>query len=164
EDLNDFDQDLGIAASPVNIWNGIRWNASFAYLDPVRSSPRLTVVGNALVERVTLTGNRATGVRFHTADGPHGIEAARVVISAGTYESPAILMRSGIGPNESLAAIGVQTEIDRPGVGDHLHDHPAIELAFEGSERLIQALTEFMEHSWLPEEQTIAKAKSRCAS
>lgn len=164
EDLNDFDQDLGIAASPVNIWNGIRWNASFAYLDPVRSSPRLTVIGNALVERVTLTGNRATGVRFHTEDGPHGIEAARVVISAGTYESPAILMRSGIGPNESLAAIGVQTEIDRRGVGDHLHDHPAIELAFEGSERLIQALTEFMEHSWLPEEQTIAKAKSRCAS
>ena len=59
EDLNDMDANVAAAISPVNIREGVRWNASFAYLDPVRDSRHLTVVGDAMVDKINLESSRA---------------------------------------------------------------------------------------------------------
>ncbi|HTN80270.1 MAG TPA: GMC family oxidoreductase, partial [Acidimicrobiales bacterium] len=77
---------------------------------------------------VVLDGTRARGVR--TTDG-RVIEAAWVVLSAGTYCSPGVLMRSGIGPSAHLAAHGIAVCVDLPGVGRNLADHPAVSIECE---------------------------------
>jgi choline dehydrogenase len=164
ENLNDLDEPVGMAPSPANIWQGVRWNSAFAYLDPVRSRPNLTIAGNVLTDRLVVERGRVTGVRVIGPDGPATITAGRVVLAGGTYGSPAILMRSGIGDPELLNRIGVAPVHALPGVGANLHDHPAVYLEFAGTDRLRAEMAAFAESSWLPEEQTIAKARSsQCA-
>ena len=102
-DLNDMDENVGAALSPVNIWNGIRWNASFAYLDPVRDKKGLTIVGDALVDKINVDRSRATSVDVVHAGEKVTVEAGRVVLCAGAYGSPVVLLRSGIGPSDDLA-------------------------------------------------------------
>lgn len=159
-DLNDLDEDEGMAASPVNIWQGIRWNTAFAYLDPVRQRPNLTVVGNAPVARVVTERGRAVAVEVVFDGEPVRIEAGRVVVSAGAYESPAVLLRSGVGDPSDLAAVGIRPVHDLPGVGRNLHDHPSVSLQFSGTPELERQMIEFGERRWRPEEQTIAKLRS----
>jgi choline dehydrogenase len=160
EDLNNLDEPVGMAPSPANIWNGVRWNSAFAYLDPVRSRPNLTIIGNVLTDRLIIKHDRVTGVRVIGPDGPTVVEAGRVVISGGTYGSPAILLRSGIGDPAALNDIGVKTVHALPGVGRNLHDHSAAYLVFAGTEVLREQMTAFGEERWMPEEQSIAKARS----
>ncbi|MGI9253313.1 MAG: GMC family oxidoreductase, partial [Thermomicrobiales bacterium] len=159
-DLNDLDENEGMAASPVNIFEGIRWNAAFAYLDPVRAQPNLTVVGNAPVSRVIVEGSRVTGVEVIGPGGVFRVECGRVVLSAGTYESPAVLLRSGIGSPNELEAVGVQAVQSLPGVGRNLHDHPSVSIVHEGTKTLERRMIEFGASHWMPEEQTIAKLRS----
>ena len=159
DDLNDLDQDVGIAASPVNISDGVRWNTAFAYLDPVRDRPNLTILGNALVDRLVIERNRVVAVEF-VADGRRQrVEADRVVLAAGTYGSPAVLLRSGVGDPDELRPLGITPRLDRPGVGRNLHDHPAIMVLFAGTPELVAAMQTFAAERWTPEEQTIAKAR-----
>ena len=106
-DLNDLDEPVGMAASPVNISGAVRWNAAFAYLDPVRGRDNLVIAGDMLVDRVVVEGNRAAGVVVVGAEGPAVIKANRVVLAAGTYGSPAILLRSGVGDPDELRMAGV---------------------------------------------------------
>ncbi len=160
EDLNDLYQDTGVAPSPVNIAGGVRWNSAFAYLDPVRHVPRLTVIGNATVDRLLVERGRATGADVLAGDKRERILAGRIVLCAGTYGSPAILLRSGIGNPAELQAAGIPVCHPLSGVGRNLHDHPAVELHFTGTSRLIEHMRQFMEKGWLPEEQAIAKARS----
>jgi choline dehydrogenase len=159
-DLNDLTSDVGIAPFPLNIVDGIRFNAAFAFLDPARDQVNLSIVGNARVDRVVLEAGRAIGVELRVADERIAVRADRVVLAAGAYESPAILMRSGIGPGEQLRRAGVAALHDRPGVGENLHDHPAVVVRFAGTVDLERAVQEFATHWRCPEEQTIAKAKS----
>ena len=78
------------------------------------------------MDRVLLSGARATGVRYLDAAGqPREIHADRVVLAAGAYGSPPILLRSGIGPGEELRELGVETVVDLP-VGRGLLDHPGL--------------------------------------
>src|SRR4051812_7925359 len=141
DDLNDLDEHEAIGISPVNIVDGVRFNAAFAFLDRAK----LTIAGDTEVERVLFDGVRAVGV---VAAGRE-YRAERVVLAAGTYESPAILLRSGIGPEGSL--------LDLP-VGENLHDHPAFVVGFAGSPGLEDAHR--TRTSWTPEEQSIAKLRS----
>ena len=60
------------------------------------------------------------------------VEAGRTIVCAGAYDSPALLLRSGIGPAADLRALGIPVAADLPGVGANLHDHPAFELPFGG--------------------------------
>ena len=106
DDLNDVDEDEGMAASPVNIVDGTRWNAAFAYLDPVRDRPNLTIAGNCAVDRLTIAGGRVTSVRYFGPNGLESVAAARVVVAGGTYGSPAVLQRSGIGDPDDAARAG----------------------------------------------------------
>jgi choline dehydrogenase len=160
ENLNDVDADEGMAPSPVNIWQGTRWNSAFAYLDPVRDRANLRIEGNCVVDRLLIEGDRVSGVRYLGPDGPQTIAAGRVVVAGGTYGSPAILLRSGIGDPEELRALGIPPQIPLRGVGRNLHDHPAVSLDYAGTPEAVARMTAFRESVWMPEEQTIAKIRT----
>ncbi len=166
DDLNHLDEDVGASTAAVTVWDGLRWNAAFAYLDPVRASRRLTVVGDTLVDRVQARPQGTTAVHVLGPNGPAAIEAARVVVCAGAYGSPAILLRSGIGPAAELRALGIEPIADLPGVGHNLHDHPSVYLQFSGSTRLIGDLEAFSQRgNTLVAEQSLAKLRSaHCAA
>lgn len=162
-DLNDLDEDVGIATSPVNIVDGVRWNAAFAYLDPVRGRRHLTVAGDALTDRLMIRDRRVEAVVVLRDGVASSVRAGRVVLCAGAYGSPAILLRSGIGDAAELRALGIAPRLDLPGVGRNLQDHPVGGLLFAGTGELERRMREFAGAHWLPEEQTIAKARStRC--
>jgi choline dehydrogenase len=159
EDFNNLDENAGIAPFPVNIDGGNRINSAFGYVDPVRD--RLIVVGDAPVERVIVRGGRAVGVAVRDGQRLAEIRASRVVLSAGAYGTPAILLRSGIGPASELIAIGVTPTLDLPGVGRNLHDQPCLEVDYEGSDELIEMMERHQaETGWRPDEQVIAKFPS----
>ncbi|MEN3283790.1 MAG: choline dehydrogenase [Solirubrobacteraceae bacterium] len=111
----------GVGGYPVNVIDGVRQNTGLVYLtDEVRARPNLTISGDVLVDRVLVDQGRAVGVV--TADGA-GIAAGEVILSAGSYGSPAILLRSGVGPADDLAALGIDVVADLP-VGRRLQDQP----------------------------------------
>lgn len=145
-----------VGYSPVNIRDGVRWNTALAYLDPVRERPNLRIVGNALVDRVEIAGDRAVAVQLA---GSHRIAAQRIVVCAGAYGSPAVLLRSGIGPADELQAAGIEPRHPLPGVGRSLQDHSAFTMAFRGSSAFVRQMAEWA--GWLPDEQALAKARSR---
>jgi choline dehydrogenase len=160
-DLNDLDEDVGMSTSPVNIRDGVRWNAAFACLDPLRGNDRLTILGQMQVDRLRLDGNRVTAVEVIGPEGPLTIAAGRVIVCAGTYGSPAILLRSGIGPDAELRALGIETKLDLA-VGRNLHDHPAVYLKYSGTHRIRDAMKDFAAKGGiLFSEQTIAKFRSK---
>lgn len=123
---------LDVATGPYNVQNGVRWNAAFAYLDPARQRSNLTVRGDALVDRVLVEGGRAVGAVV----GGEVLHADTVVLSAGACGSPAILLRSGIGPEGELDALGIAVVAPLEGVGSNLQDHVTAKLVFEPSEAL----------------------------
>lgn len=159
-DLNDLDEDEGMAPSPVNIADGVRWNSAFAYLDPVRDRPNLTIVGNAVVDRIEIEGGRGIRVHFQSPEGPASIEAGRIVVAGGTYGSPAVLLRSGVGDPAALRSIGIAPVHNLPGVGQNLHDHSAVQMSWAGTPELVAQMQAFAADSWMPEEQSIAKIRS----
>lgn len=117
----------GVGAAPMNITtDGQRISVAAAYLDAVRGSTNLTILPDALVEKVIFAGSRATGVRLIADGQPRIVHSDRVTLCAGTYGTPAILQRSGVGPAELLGALGVAVVADRPGVGAHLADHSQV--------------------------------------
>ena len=159
EDFNHLDQNAGVAPFPVNIDRGNRINSAFGYVNPVRD--RLMVAGDAPVERVLVRSGHAVGVAVRAGQRLVEIGASRVVLSAGAYGSPAILLRSGIGPAGELIAIGVKPVLDLPGVGRNLHDQPCLEIDYEGSDDLIERMERHqVETGWRPDEQVIAKFPS----
>jgi choline dehydrogenase-like flavoprotein len=159
EDLNNLDENVGVAPCPVNIDGTTRVNSAFAYVDPVRDT--LIVAGDALVERVLVRGGRAVGVAVRDGERLAEIGASRVVVCAGAYGSPAVLLRSGIGPASELAAVGVKPALDLPGVGRNLHDQPCVEVWYEGSGELTGMMERHRaETGWQPHEQVIAKFPS----
>ena len=165
-DLNDLDGDTGVAPSPANIVDGVRWNAALAYLDPVRERASLRICGDAPVERLLLHGGRAKGAVVRRGGEHLEIEAGRVIVCAGAYDSPALLLRSGIGPADDLRALGIPVVLDSPGVGANLHDHPATELPFSGTPELRRACGEHAASgAFAPVEAVIAKLRSaQCAA
>jgi choline dehydrogenase len=106
---------LEVTTGPYNIRDGVRWNAAFAYLDPARPRPNLTVRGDALVDRVVCEGDRAVGA---VVNG-EVLRADIVVLAAGAIGSPAILLRSGV-----------------EAAGSNLQDHVSAKLVFETSDAL----------------------------
>ncbi|SAL69955.1 sorbose dehydrogenase [Caballeronia arvi] len=107
---------------------GERIPTSVCYLDDaVRARSNLTIHTGDIVERILFDGKRAIGARIVRDDGTHhDMLARRVIVSAGAIHSPALLMRSGIGPADELAALGIDVRADRPGVGRNLMEHPSI--------------------------------------
>jgi choline dehydrogenase len=141
-----FTQGAGADAivHPVNDVGAVRWNAAFAYLDPARARENLTIRPDTLVDRVLLSGDRARGVA--TSDGD--LHAEHVVVTAGAYGSPAILLRSGIGPARGLA------------VGEGLIDHVGVGLGFEATDRLQREAAAFERQRPLYMAQVTIEARS----
>ena len=127
----------GVGAYQVTHKNGERWSAAKGYLSPHLGRPNLTVLTGANTTRVvTEPGEdgrpRAVGVAYRDGGG-QGIEQAlrlnaggEVVLSAGAFGSPQLLMLSGIGPAAHLKTHGIAVQHDLPGVGENLHDHPDV--------------------------------------
>ncbi len=111
----------GVGPYPLNVADGVRQNTGIVYLtDEVRRRSNLTIRGEVQVDRVIVEGGHARGVRL--VDG--SVErATTAILSAGVYGSPAILLRSGIGPANDLRALGIPVIADLP-VGRQLMDHP----------------------------------------
>ncbi|WP_223839179.1 GMC family oxidoreductase N-terminal domain-containing protein [Saccharopolyspora pogona] len=111
----------GVAPYPLNVISGRRINTGIAFLgDDVRMRPKLTITSHVEIDRVLLDGNRAAGV-VDAAGMPY--RARQVILSAGVYGSPAILMRSGIGPAAHLRDLAIPVRADLP-VGKGLQEHP----------------------------------------
>lgn len=125
---------VGAGPMPMSSRDGIRVTTALAYMGPISTQPNLTIRPEAEVSHVVFKGTRATGISL--ADGT-GFDAGCVVLCAGTYGSPPILMRSGIGPAEHLRSIGIPIRFDLPGVGANLADHPACDLdcGYQGAAR-----------------------------
>jgi choline dehydrogenase len=113
---------VGVGPTPVNAVNGVRISTAQAYLRLVRELPNLTIRADVLVDRVVIRAGQAVGVRLASLNETIGADL--VVLAAGTYGSPVLLMRSGIGPAAELITLGTQCEVDLSGVGRNLADHP----------------------------------------
>jgi choline dehydrogenase len=114
---------IGVGPAPRNVRDGVRMSTALTHLEPARSRPNLTIRADAFVDRVVVSDGRAHGVRLASGEV---ISADRVVLAAGTYASPAILLRSGIGPAADLREMTVDVVADLPGVGANLADHPLV--------------------------------------
>jgi choline dehydrogenase-like flavoprotein len=121
-DLNGERQD-GVGRFQLTQRNGKRWSTADAYLQPAAGRPNLEVRACTFVERVVFEGDRAVGVELVREGVRETVRAEReVILSAGAYQSPVLLMLSGIGPAEELAPFGIQMREDLP-VGRNLQDH-----------------------------------------
>ncbi|GAA0458529.1 GMC family oxidoreductase [Actinoplanes capillaceus] len=118
----------GVGPIPTNRRDmGIRHSTAMSYLWPAAGRPNLTVVGRAGVDRVIFEGERAAGVSLAVDGGTFTtIRARRVILAAGAVGTPAILLRSGIGPADDLRGLGIPVRVDLPGVGAGLTDQPRI--------------------------------------
>ena len=104
-----------------------RMGAAWCYLTgEVRRRPNLTIMAETEVERILFDGTRAIGVRARRSGQPIELRAREVILCAGALQSPALLLRSGVGPERELAALGIAAVADRPGVGKHLMEHPGV--------------------------------------
>jgi choline dehydrogenase-like flavoprotein len=160
DSLNDFDAARGIAWIPVNVSRGARWSTALAYLDEARARPNLDVVADTLIERVLVSDDHAEGAVVHGPSGSSELRAGLVIVSAGAYGSPAILLRSGIGPGEQLTEHGIPAQIDLAGVGGNLVDHSGVSIGFKPSAELIEELEDQSRSGRMFRAGTIARAGS----
>jgi choline dehydrogenase len=132
DDFNGERQD-GAGYHQTTTRNGRRCSTAVGYLRPAMSRPNLRVVTNALTERITFDGRRATGVVFRLDGGERRTAraASEVILCGGAVNSPQLLMLSGIGPAAQLAAHGIDVVHDLPGVGQSLQDHYSAPLKFK---------------------------------
>ncbi len=117
---------VGVGLLPRNARWGVRMSTALTYLEPARARSNLQVRADALVDSVVVHEGRARGVRLI---GGETLDADEVVVSAGAYNSPSILLRSGIGAAADLRALGVEVVADLP-VGTNLMEHPLVSVDF----------------------------------
>ena len=160
DDMSAPEPEEGVGPYHVNVKDSVRWNAALAFLDSVRQHPDLTILPETLTDRLIIEGNRAVGAVCRSKDGPVELRADSVVVSAGTYGSPAILMRSGIGPGHHLRDLDIDVKVDLPGVGRNLHDHPSFFMQYLPNSGTWQTITRVQAERTTYLGQTILKAKS----
>ncbi len=123
DDFNGERQE-GFGMFQVTQRDGERWSASRGYVEPIREQGNFDVRTDTLVERLVVEEGRVTGVQVRDGSGSKTLYARHgVILSAGAFGSPQILMLSGIGPGDHLQAHGIEVVLDRPEVGSNLQDH-----------------------------------------
>ena len=116
----------GVSRSQSCIYQGHRQSAAVAYLRPALARGNVTLITRAQATRVLLHGTRATGIEYRRRGALHVAHAANeVILSGGVFNSPQVLMHSGIGPADHLKEVGITPLLDHPGVGGNLQDHIA---------------------------------------
>ncbi|MGE0743038.1 MAG: choline dehydrogenase [Hyphomonadaceae bacterium] len=133
-DFNGYQQE-GLGPYHLTIKDGERWSASAAYLQPVKTArPNLKIVSNAHAGRIVFEKTRAVGVEFSAGRGKptQTVYAKReVLVCGGAFQSPHLLLLSGIGPADELTKAGVSVVADSPEVGKNLQDHLDVSLIWE---------------------------------
>ena len=125
-DDNNHPDSTGLAPHPMNRRGRLRISVAVAYVEPARHRLNLTIRGECLVRRIITREGRATGVEVESGGSVQVVEGERIVLSGGAIGSPAVLMRSGIGPEAHLREHGIDVVADLPGVGANLDDHPML--------------------------------------
>jgi len=115
--------------------SGKRFSAYDACLKPALARPNLTVMTDAHVTRLVIADGRATGVVVQREGTEVALAAGGVVLAAGAFGSPQLLMLSGVGPAPALAALGISVAHDAPEVGMNLQDHPTLGMVFQTDSR-----------------------------
>ncbi|GLR26234.1 GMC family oxidoreductase [Limnobacter litoralis] len=125
DDFNGADQE-GVGIYQVTQKHGERWSAARAYLLPhMDNRENLVVHTHALVQKIEFQGKRAVAVEVEIKGQTHRIEATReIILAAGAFQTPQLLMVSGVGDSSELASQGIECRHHLPGVGKNLHDHP----------------------------------------
>ena len=123
-------QGEGFGRSQYTIGNGRRSSSAVAYLNPAKTRSNLTVDVRAQATRILMSGTHATGVEY-VKDGLtiHAEAKQEVILASGTFNTPQLLMLSGIGPADHLREVGIKTVVDLP-VGANLQDHLAVLIMF----------------------------------
>ncbi|HET7030049.1 MAG TPA: GMC family oxidoreductase N-terminal domain-containing protein [Candidatus Limnocylindrales bacterium] len=151
-DLN-VPEPFGICASPYNQVDGRRQSTVAAWLDPARDRPNLEIRADTTVTRLILDGSRVIGVEVDDgAGGAEVIEAAEVVVAAGAFETPHLLLLSGIGAAEALEPHGIAVRHRLDGVGANYQDHAVVYITFEGT-------VDLHEDFVIPKVRLIAKSR-----
>src|SRR6266852_1298214 len=128
EDYNGKEQE-GFGVGQWTIRAGRRCSAAVAFLRPAMRRPNLTVETGALATRVMLEGTRAVGVEYARGGRVQQARAAReVLLAGGVFNTPQLLMLSGIGEAEHLREVGIEPAVDVPGVGRNLQDHLSVDV------------------------------------
>ncbi|MEU9100361.1 GMC family oxidoreductase N-terminal domain-containing protein [Streptomyces sp. NPDC048361] len=125
EDHND-PESTGVGPIPMNRRGDVRISTAIAYLTEARKRKNLTIRSGATVHRVLFEGTKAVGVEVESGGRLEKVYGDQVTLSAGALNSPAILLRSGIGPQEQLRALGIEVVLDQPNVGENLIEHQQI--------------------------------------
>jgi choline dehydrogenase-like flavoprotein len=134
DDFNGPSQ-LGVGRLQLTQRNGIRCSAASAYLRPAHERANLHIFTDALVLRLLMQGRRATGVMTRRCGQEEILRTeGEVILAAGAYGSPQVLMLSGIGPTDELAAFGLPAVVDLP-VGSNLQDHPLLPICYLTDEK-----------------------------
>ena len=140
----------GIGPVPLNHRDGVRMSMSLAYLSQARHRLNLTIRANAPARRVLFDGNRAVGVEVESGGERMTVMGNEIILSSGGIASPQLLMLSGVGPAEALAAVGIDSIQELPGVGRNLRDHPMAMALYEyqgelpdDTEAMIQTLLRY---------------------
>jgi choline dehydrogenase len=134
DDFNGASQ-MGIGRFQLTQRNGVRCSSASAYLHPARERANLEVFTDNLVLRLPLQGDRAIGVSIHRDGQEKTLFSTReIILAAGAYGSPQILMLSGIGPADELSPFGIPAVVDLP-VGTNLQDHPLLPISYLTDER-----------------------------
>ncbi|CAN7495826.1 GMC family oxidoreductase N-terminal domain-containing protein [Variovorax sp. LjRoot130] len=121
----------GLHIAQAYIHGGVRWSASRAYLKPAERRPNLQIRSRATVSKVLFEGQRAIGVVMRRGDAEERLECNReVILSAGAFGSPQLLMLSGVGDPDQLREHGIDVRVALRDVGMHLENHPGVNLQF----------------------------------
>ena len=121
----------GVGALPFNVVDGVRQSAALTHLAPARGRGNLTIRPDTLVDRILFEGRRAVAVSL--AGSGETLEGDAVILAAGAYASPALLLRSGVGPADHLRSLAIGVVADLPGVGENLADHPLLGLRYDAA-------------------------------
>ncbi|MEH6706631.1 MAG: choline dehydrogenase [Alloalcanivorax venustensis] len=123
EDYNGYRQE-GFGRMDMTVRDGVRCSTAMAYLKPAMNRPNLDIQTHALTTRVIMDGKTAVGVEYRQGGKTRRVRARKeVILSASSFNSPKLLMLSGIGPADHLKEHGIEVVHDLPGVGRNLQDH-----------------------------------------
>jgi len=132
-DFNGIDQE-GAGLYQLTVKDGKRQSTAIAFLHSIRQRKNLHIVTHAEVSAVLFDRTRAIGVRYtHDGMDTQVLANREIIVSAGTINSPKLLLLSGIGPAEQLRRFGIPTVVDLPGVGQNLQDHPRLEVGYRST-------------------------------
>ncbi len=123
QDFNGAEQE-GVGVYQVTQKNGERWSAARAYIHPHLTRPNLSVITEAAAGKIVFSGRRATGVQYRQGKETREVKARReVILASGAFQSPQLLMLSGVGDGNHLRKFGIEVVHDLPAVGRNLQDH-----------------------------------------